>query len=183
MRIGYARVSTLEQNPDLQIDALKAAKCDEIIIEKVSTRKARPELEALLARLSEDDVLIIWRFDRMARSVAELVAIIEQVKESGANIESLTEKIDTTTSIGQMMFHVIAAIAQFERDLIRERTIAGQTAARKKGKVVGRPKALTPAQIEVAEQMRENGRSLREIARAFRVSPSTIRTALASLVE
>jgi DNA invertase Pin-like site-specific DNA recombinase len=178
MKIGYARVSKFDQNPDLQINALKAAGCEEIVFEQASTRKGRPELSAALERLAEGDSLVVWRFDRLARSVSELVAIIEQVKARSAHLESLTEKIDTNTSMGQMTFHVIAAIAQFERDLIRERTIAGQEAARERGKHPGRPKALTNAQIELAAQMRANGQGLREIARSFRVAPSTISAAL-----
>lgn len=180
MRFGYARVSTHDQNLDLQIEALTEAGCDQIEQETASTRKKRGLLWELLRRLQKGDTLTVWRFDRLARSVAELVEITEAIRERGAHLVSLTENIDTSTSAGTFVFHSLASVAQFERDLIRERTLAGLATAKAKGKVGGRPKALTRAQIALAVELRdEKNASQREIARGFKVSQSTIQSALA----
>src|SRR3954471_525983 len=141
--IGYARVSTFEQILDLQRDALNAAKCDRIFTDIMSgSRGDRPGLEQALDYLREDDVLVVWRLDRLGRSLKYLIELITQLDERGIGFKSLTEQIDTTTSGGKLILHVFGALAEFERDVIRERTRAGLAAARARGRMGGRPKKL-----------------------------------------
>ena len=179
MRFGYARVSTDDQTTALQRRALAEAGCAEVIEETASGAAKRPRLEALLDRLGSGDVLTVWKFDRLARSLPALVQIVERIEAKGAHLASLTEQIDTSSSAGRMVFHVMGALAQFERDLIRERTRAGITAARAAGKRHGRPRALTPDQVRKAVQLIENGESPAGVARAFKVGASTLRAAVA----
>lgn len=179
MKIGYARVSTADQNTAAQLAALEAAGCAPIFQETITTRsKNRPELEKALAALNAGDTLIVWRFDRLARSVADLLDIVQRIEAKGAHFASLSEQIDTNSSTGRAMFHIVAAFAQLERDVIRERTLAGLAAARAAGRIGGRPRALTAQQVEQAGRLIEGGESVPAVARSFKVAASTLRLAL-----
>ncbi len=172
---GYGRVSTADQDPQLQIDALEVARCDEIIWETGSGAKSdRPAWQSLLARLGEGDVLIVWKLDRIGRSTQDLLAIASRLEAAGAHLRSLTQPIDTTTSHGRLIFTVLAAVAEYERDLIRERTLAGLAAARRRGRVGGRPAALSVEQAELARRLLREGSSQKQVARQLGVSRSTI---------
>ena len=137
--IGYARVSTDDQSTDLQMDALKAAGCTKIFVEKGSGGdRSRPELAKALAFVRDGDVLVAWKLDRVARSVSHLIAVMDDLKARKVGFKSLQDSIDTTTATGSLMFHIFAAFAEFERNVIRERTMAGLAAARARGRVGGR---------------------------------------------
>ena len=179
MIFGYARVSTEEQRLDGQLDALNAAGAVRIYADRLSgSTRARPELERLMEQLRPGDVVVVTKYDRLARSLRDLLEIVEEVQTRGAGFRSLAEEIDTTTPAGRLIFHVFASIAQFERERIAERTREGLAAARRRGRVGGRPPALTPAQKEEVRRMRDGeGRPLPEIAALFRVSVKTIRRA------
>src|SRR5882762_5361393 len=144
MMIGYARVSTQDQSPALQLDALRAAGCDRIFEEKASgAQRDRPELKAALEYMRDGDVLVVWKLDRLARSLGQLIDTVDSLKERGIGFRSLTEQIDTTTPAGKLTFHIFGAMAEFERSIIRERTRAGLDAARARGRTGGRPRALS----------------------------------------
>ena len=177
MILGYARVSTDEQNLDAQTDALTAAGAERIFADKISgTIRSRPELTKIIDQAREGDVIVVTKYDRLARSLSDLLHIVDAIKARGAGFRSLAEDIDTTTPAGRLIFHVFASIAQFERERISERTREGLDAARRRGRVGGRPPALTPAQvIEVLRMRDEEGRRLTEIAHLFKVSVKTIR--------
>lgn len=179
MIIGYARVSTDDQNLDAQTDALQAVGAERIYAEKITgTVRNRPELAKLLDHLRPGDVIIVTKYDRLARSLRDLLDIVETIEKHGAGFRSLAEDIDTTTPAGRLVFHVFASIAQFERERISERTKEGLQAAKARGRVGGRPPALTPAQKTEARRMRDDeGRSISEIARLFKVSERTVRRA------
>ena len=178
MIIGYARVSTSDQNLDSQLDRLREAGVERIFEEKVTgTKRQRTQLDALLAQLREGDVVVVTKYDRLARSLKDLLEIVEVVRTEGAGFRSLAEDIDTTTPAGRLVFHVFASIAEFERDRISERTKEGLGAARKRGRVGGRPPALSADQKIEVRRMREDGRSIPEIARLFKVSQMTVRRA------
>ena len=179
MILGYARVSTDDQNLDAQTDALAAAGAERIFADKVSgSLRKRPELDRLLEHLRPGDVVVVAKYDRLARSLRDLLEIVETIKERGAGFRSLAEHIDTTTPAGRLTFHVFASIAQFERERISERTREGLEAARKRGRVGGRPPSLSPAQAAEVRRMRdEEGRRLTEIAQLFKVSVKTVRRA------
>ena len=178
MIIGYARVSTSDQNLDAQLDQLREAGAEKIFEEKITgTKRTRPQLDALLSQLRKKDVVVVTKYDRLARSLKDLLEIVEAIREHGAGFRSLAEDIDTTTSAGRLVFHVFASIAEFERDRISERTKEGLAAARKRGRVGGRPPALSPAQKTEVRRMRRDGRSIPEIARLFKVSQMTVRRA------
>ena len=179
MIIGYARVSTDDQNLDAQTDALKAAGAERIFADKISgTARTRPELERLLEQLRDGDVVVVTKYDRLARSLHDLLDIVKAVQEAGAGFRSLAEDIDTTTSAGRLVFHVFASIAQFERERISERTREGLEAARRRGRIGGRPPALTKDQRDEVRRMRDDeGRRPSEIARLFEVSVATVRRA------
>ena len=145
MLAGYARVSTLDQNPELQLDALTAARCGRIFEDRASgARSDRPGLAEALGRMRKGDTLVVRRLDRPGRSLQQLVATVRELEGRGFGFRSLTEGIDTTTASGTLVFHVFGALARFERDLIRERTMAGLAAARARGRRGGRPGKLTP---------------------------------------
>ena len=179
MIIGYARVSTDDQNLDSQTDALSAAGAEKVFADKISgSRRARPELGKMLEQLRNGDVVTVTKYDRLARSMKDLLEIVETIRERGAGFRSLAEDIDTTTPAGRLVFHVFASIAQFERERISERTKEGLASARKRGRIGGRPPALTPAQKTEVRRMRDDEqRAISEIARLFRVSERTIRRA------
>ncbi|MCP4314895.1 MAG: recombinase family protein [Hyphomicrobiales bacterium] len=177
MIFGYARVSTQEQNLDAQLDALKDAGAEKIFQEKVTGKnRSRPELEKLLEQLRADDVVIVTKYDRLARSLKDLIEIVDQIRERGAGFKSLGEDIDTTTPAGRLVFHVFGSIAEFERERIVERTREGLKAARDRGRVGGRPAALNKDQKLEVRQMRDiEHRPIAEIARLFKVSAATIK--------
>ena len=176
MIFGYARVSTNDQNLDAQIDLLKAAGAEKIFLEKQTGKnRLRPELTKLLEQLRSTDVVAVTKYDRLARSLKDLIEIVEQIKERGAGFRSLGEDIDTTTSTGRLIFHVFGSIAEFERERIVERTHEGLAAARKRGRVGGRPSALSDeAKFEIRRMRDVDHRPIAEISRAFKVSRSTI---------
>ena len=142
MRYGYARVSTIDQDTALQDSALASARCKEIVREKRSGVKKRPELEALLKRLGSGDELVVYKLDRLARSLRDLIRIVEHVESVGATLKSLTEPIDVGTPMGRMVLQILGVVAEFERSLIRERCMAGQLEAFRRGKQIGRPMKL-----------------------------------------
>jgi DNA invertase Pin-like site-specific DNA recombinase len=176
MLLGYARVSTVDQSLDAQIDALKAVGVERIFQEKKTGKnRERAELDRLLEQLREGDVVVVTKYDRLARSLRDLIDIVEIIRERGAGFRSLGEDIDTTTPTGRLIFHVFGSIAEFERERIVERTKEGLTAARKRGRIGGRRHALSPEQREEARRMRdEEKRPVSEIARLFGVSRMTI---------
>jgi DNA invertase Pin-like site-specific DNA recombinase len=154
MLIGYARISTLDQTLDLQIDALKKAGCEQIFTDRVSGSKAeRKGLTEALSHLREGDTLVVWRLDRLGRSLRHLIDTVTEINARGVGFKSLQENIDTTTSGGKLVFHIFGALAEFEREIIRERTQAGLTSARSRGKAGGRPKALTPKEVQMLRNM------------------------------
>lgn len=179
MKIGYARVSTRDQNLDLQVDALKAAGCKRIYQDVASGAKtARPALDDLLGQLRAGDVLVIWKLDRMGRSLKHLVELVGSLIERKVGLLSLNDPIDTTSAQGRLVFNLFASLAEFERELIRERTNAGLSAARARGRVGGRPKGLTPqaeATALAAETLyRERKLSVAAIAQKLHLSKSTL---------
>ena len=175
MRIGYARVSTLEQNPALQRDALRAAGCDKVFEDRASGAKAeRPGLAAALEYARPGDTLVVWRLDRLGRSLRDLIDRVRELEERGIGFKSLREGFDTTTGSGRLVFHVFGALAEFERALIRERTGAGLAAARARGRKGGRKKALTPAQVEQMRVLaRDPSITVGQICQTFGVSRNT----------
>lgn len=165
---GYARVSTVDQNPAAQLDALRGAGVDEehLVVDHASGAKAsRPGLDRLMADLARGDVLLVWKLDRLGRSLAHLVGLIGQLGDKGVQFRCVTQSsIDTTTPQGRMVFAITAAMAEFERDLIRERTAAGLAAARASGKRVGRPTSVSPEQYEAVLGYARDGASMAKIA-------------------
>ena len=154
MLIGYARVSTVDQNPDLQIDALKQAGCERIFTEKASGAETdRPQLQAALNIMRKGDVLVVWKLSRLARSMKQVIETAKTIEEYGAGFKVLTQNIDTTTPEGRLFFHITAAFDQFQRELIVENTKAGLIAAKKRGRRGGRPRALNDKQLKNAEAM------------------------------
>ena len=176
MKIGYARVSTEDQRLTLQLDALKKADCTRIYREKVSgAYRDRPELNRMLDQLREGDVVTVWKLDRLARSTRNLLEIVETISSTGARFQSLSEPwADTTTHAGKMIMTIFAGIAEFERDLIRERTGAGRVDAQKRGVRFGRPKKMNEDQRELAQRLLKEGKSVRDVARTFSVHPATL---------
>ena len=177
MRIGYARVSTLDQNPDLQLEKLREAGCARVIVEKASGARAdRPELTHLLRDiLREGDTLVVWKLDRLARSLKQLIQTAEDLKGRGIGFVSLTDAIDTSSPGGMLVFHMLGAIAEFERALIRERTVAGLTEARRRGKTGGRPRRMADKDALAAKALLADGTlSSKEVAARFGVSKATL---------
>jgi DNA invertase Pin-like site-specific DNA recombinase len=181
MLIGYARVSTDEQNLSLQLDALRAAGCQQIFCDEgiSGAETDRRELNNALRTLTTGDVLVVWKLDRLGRSLAHLIQITTRLQEEAIGFRSLSEAIDTTTASGKLMFHVIGAIAEFERSLISDRTRAGMAAAKARGKHLGRERKVTDEDALWAKSRVASGRmSLQEAAHALRVSPLTLSRAL-----
>lgn len=176
MRIGYARVSTQEQHLDLQLQALKQAGCKRIFREKVSgASRQRPEFIRMLDQIREEDTIVVWKLDRLARSTRDLLETMETIREAGARFQSLSEPwADTTTHAGKMIMTVFAGIAEFERDLIRERTAAGRKAAKSRGVRFGRPPKLNREQEQLVRRLISEGKPVSEIARTFNVHVATI---------
>jgi DNA invertase Pin-like site-specific DNA recombinase len=179
MKIGYARISTADQNARMQRDALKAAGCEKIVTEQVSgSSPSRPKLEKLLRSIGKGDVLTVWRLDRLGRSLPHLIEVVRDLEAKGAGFQSLSENIDTTTAGGRLIFHLMGALAEFERSLIVERTQAGLAAARKRGVKVGRPRSLTPAQVKHAQKLIDSGEAPSAVAKSLGVNRSTLYRAM-----
>lgn len=176
MKIGYARVSTIEQNEASQLDALNSASCERIFVEKCSGKsKVRPELDSMIDTLRKGDIVVVQRLDRLGRSLKDLIELLDGFKQQGVQFISLNENIDTTTAIGELAFHMIASIAQFERRLISERTKAGLDAARARGRKGGRKAKLTAADIKKAKAMLSDPEMTKsEVAEHFKVSRPTL---------
>jgi len=179
MKFGYARVSTHEQILDLQIDALKAAGCERIYQEKASGSKAeRPELIRMLDQLRTGDTVVIWKLDRLGRSLAHLIKLVSDLEEQGVGLLSLNDPIDTTTPQGRLVFRIFASLAEFERDVIRERTMAGVASARRRGRLLGRPKGLTKQseqKARLAESLyKDQNFSVEQIAHELHISKTTL---------
>ena len=173
--IGYARVSTGHQRLDMQLDALRASGCARIHTDTASgALSARPGLDQALAELDEGDTLVVWRLDRLGRSLPHLVATIDNLARRGVNLRSLHEAIDTTTPTGRLMVHLIASLAEFERELTIERTIAGLEAAKARGASLGRPTVWTPQRAEAAAALLAAGATVTQTAAALGVSRATI---------
>jgi DNA invertase Pin-like site-specific DNA recombinase len=176
MKIGYARVSTADQNLDLQLDALKAAGCTRIYEEHASGKNAeRTELVNCLKALRASDVLVVWRLDRLGRNLPDLVRIVGELETCQVGLESITEKIETVSSIGRLVFHIFAALAEFERNVIRERTLAGLKAARARGRLGGRPEKLSAkAKQQIRVLLKDPDVRVKDVAKRFGVSVSTL---------
>lgn len=176
MLIGYARVSTQDQNPELQLDALKEAGCERMFIEKASgAQRDRPELKAAIEYMRSGDTLVVWKLDRLARSLKQLIETVEALEQQGIGFRSLTEAIDTTTSGGRLVFHIFGALAEFERSIIRERTLAGLASARARGRLGGRPRGLSNEDIAAAKALLSDPTiTVEEVARRLGVATSTL---------
>lgn len=174
--IGYARVSTADQNSALQTDALTAVGCSRVFFETASGALSdRPQLNAALDYLRAGDTLVVWKLDRLARSINHLIATIENLQQLGCGFQSLTESIDTTTPTGKLIFHVFGALTEFERSIIRERTLAGLAAARARGRVGGRPRSLSSQDVAAAKALIRDGTlTIAEVARQVGVSDATL---------
>lgn len=182
MAFGYARVSTTQQDEALQSDALEAAGVDRVYVDHASgATDSRPGLDEMLRQLRPGDTVVIWRLDRLGRSLRHLIDLVAELDQRGVGLRSLTESIDTSTPGGKLVFHVFGALAEFERDLIRERTQAGLAAARARGRVGGRPTVWTPEKLRVAQTMHaQGGHDVASIARVLGVSRASVYRALAS---
>ena len=179
MKMGYARVSTNDQDTQLQIDALTVAGCERIYQEKQSGAKQdRPELQQCLKSLRAEDILIVWKLDRLGRSLHHLIEVIKVLENRQIGFQSLTENIDTTNPTGKLIFHIFGSLAEFERGLIRERVKAGLAVAKNKGTKFGRPEALNDKDKDMALAMFTGGATKIAIARHFKVTRQTIYTLL-----
>jgi DNA invertase Pin-like site-specific DNA recombinase len=176
MKLGYVRVSTDDQTLDRQRERLQEAGCERLFEEKISgARRDRPELARLLDQLRKGDLLVVTRLDRLARSTSNLLEIAEAIRAKDAGVQSLAEPwADTTSPAGRMVLTVFAGIAEFERELIRQRTDEGRQAARRRGVTFGRPPKLKPDQQDLVSRLLQEGRSVSEVARTFNVHPATI---------
>lgn len=176
MLIGYARVSTHDQDLALQLDALQAAGCDKVFTEKASgAQRERPALQAAITYMRSQDTLVVWKLDRLARSLKQLIETVEELGERSIGLRSVTESLDTTTAGGKLVFHLFAALAEFERSVIRERTRSGLQAARRRGRVGGRPPALMSQDLAAARALlRDPEITVEQVAKRLGVAPSTL---------
>ncbi|EOV4927710.1 MAG: recombinase family protein [Klebsiella sp.] len=175
MLIGYARVSTGDQNLDLQKNALVRAECEQIFEDTASGKNARrPGLRRAIRRLKAGDSLVVWKLDRLGRSVRDLISLVSELQDKGIHFRSLTDSIDTSTPAGRFFFHVMSALAEMERELIVERTRAGLAAAREQGRVGGRRRVMTTEVVERCRRMLENGATRQQIADVIGVGVKTI---------
>src|SRR5882724_5961504 len=175
MQVGYGRVSTSEQRLDLQVNALNAAGCEKIFTDTISGSKSdRPGLRDALDYCRPTDVLTVWRLDRLGRSLPDLLSIVKRLEEGGIGFHSLTEAISTNTPGGKLAFHLFGSLAEFERALIRDRTMAGLEAARLRGRVGGRPKLMTNDKVEAATKLLRDGTPPKDVARILGISLPTL---------
>ena len=175
MLIGYARVSTGDQNLDLQKNALIRAECELIFDDMASGKNAkRPGLKRAMRRLKPGDTLIVWKLDRLGRSVRDLITLVSDLQARGVHFRSLTDSIDTSTAAGRFFFHVMSALAEMERELIVERTLAGLAAARAQGRIGGRRPKMTPEVITRAGRMLDNGMTRKQVAAEIGVGLATV---------
>ena len=176
MFIGYARVSTQDQDLALQLDALREAGCERVFTEKASgAQRERPQLRAALSYMRAGDTLVVWKLDRLARSLKQLIETVESLGERSFGLRSLTEAIDTTTSGGRLVFHLFASLAEFERSIIRERTLAGLAAARARGRMGGRPRSLSAQDVTIAKALlRDPEITMDQVAQRLGVAPATL---------
>ncbi len=174
MKFGYARVSTNEQNLDLQLDALKKYGVDEIYTEKISGTKSKPKLKELLSKLRKGDTLVIWKLDRLGRTVLQLIELAEELTNKGINFVSIIEQLDTTTAMGKFTFHIFCAVSQMERDVIAERTKAGLESARARGRVGGRPKVDKKKINRALKMYNSKDFSIKEITESTGISKGTL---------
>jgi DNA invertase Pin-like site-specific DNA recombinase len=176
MNIGYARVSTHNQNLDLQLDELKKAGCEKVYQEQVSGMKEkREELTKLKEQLRAGDIVVVWKLDRLGRSLKDLVQTVKDFEDMGVGLKSLTESIDTTSNTGKLIFHIFASLAEFERELIRERTFAGLSSARARGRIGGRPKKITPEKIIQMKAMHKDTKiEISEMCKTFGIARNTL---------
>jgi DNA invertase Pin-like site-specific DNA recombinase len=181
MLIGYARVSTHEQTLNLQQDSLTKAGCTKIFTDTASGAKAeRKGLDETLNYVRKGDTLVVWRLDRLGRSLPHLITTMTDLEARGIGFQSLTEHIDTTTSGGKLIFHIFGALAEFERNLIRERTQAGLTAALARGKKGGRPKVITVQKRSIAQELYDTGHPIMDICRTLKISRASLYRAIKS---
>ncbi|GAB3319884.1 recombinase family protein [Larkinella ripae] len=177
MKIGYARVSTLDQNLSLQLNALQKAGCEKIYQEKISgTKTQRPQLDKMIEHVRAGDTIVFWKLDRLGRDVKHLIELVGDLEKREVGLISLNDPIDTTTAQDRLVFRIFASLAEFERETIRERTLAGVAAAKAKGVVLGRPEGLTDEakrQARVVESLHRDGVSVSEIARQLKISRTT----------
>ncbi|MND65097.1 DNA-invertase hin [compost metagenome] len=181
---GYARVSTVEQNLDLQLSALRAVGCHDVLTDEGISGSdfTRPGLSKLLKRLRTGDTLTVWRLDRLGRSLFNLIKLVRELEERGVQFRSLSESIDTGTSGGRLLFHLLAAMAEFERSLVSERTRAGMAAARARGSRIGRKPAMSPEQIaEATSAFVDDGISLVDLAKQYSIHPRTLKSKMTRL--
>jgi DNA invertase Pin-like site-specific DNA recombinase len=176
MNIGYARVSTHNQNLDLQLDELKKAGCEKVYQDQVSGMKEkREELTKLKEQLKAGDIVVVWKLDRLGRSLKDLVQTVKDFEDMGVGLRSLTENIDTTSNTGKLIFHIFASLAEFERELIIERTFAGLSSARARGRTGGRPKKITPEKIIQMRAMHKDTKiEISEMCKTFGIARNTL---------
>lgn len=179
-RVGYARVSTADQNPQLQIDALEAAGVGRVFVDRASGATTdRPQLIAMLDYLRPGDTLVVWKLDRLGRSLRDLVNLLADLDDRDVSFHALTDGIDTSTAAGRMVAGVIAALAEYERSITRERTLAGLASARARGRKGGRPRVMTEARVKTAHELRQKGMTLQAVADTLGVGRATVVRALA----
>ena len=176
MRVGYARVSTGDQTLSLQEDALKKAACERVFKEHASGKNVdRPQLKACLATLRQGDTLVVWRLDRLGRSLQDLISVVREMEGIGVELVSVTEKIDTSSAAGKLTFYIFAVLAEFERNLIRERTLAGLASARARGIKGGAPTKTTATQRKSIRALyRDHSVPIKEITKQFKISKTTL---------
>jgi DNA invertase Pin-like site-specific DNA recombinase len=185
MIVGYARVSTQDQNAELQVDALEKSGCEQIFQEKITGKlRERPELSQCLRMLRTGDTLIVWKLDRLARSLKDLVEIVQDLNDREIGFKSVTEAIDTTSSGGRLVFHIFGALAEFEHSLIRERTIAGLHAARARGRKGGRKPSMSDSDTrKAAAMLSDPSITKKDVAEHFAISRTTLNASLQRLIE
>ena len=175
MLVGYARVSTQDQNLDLQLSALKTVGCMNLYQDQISgTKNNRPGLQLALEVLREDDTLVVWKLDRLGRSVKGLVDLVNKLHKKNIHFKSITDNVDTSTPSGRFFFHIMASLAQMERELVAERTMAGLAAARAQGRIGGRKRKMTKSKIESAKKLLASGTLPKDVARNLGVSIPTL---------